>query len=104
VRNPLDVSSPRPALRLAMSLAMASWPTYSSGPVVEGKAVAVLPVEMPEVGSLYASRKMVQSRRSGNEVRRTFPGSERTGCWLKMSEPVSESPLTRWKEYDHQAP
>lgn len=59
---------------------------------------------MPDVGSVYASWNRCQSRRSGNDVRRTSPGPERTGCWLKMSEPVSDNPPTRWNEYDHQAP
>ncbi len=35
-----------------MSEAMASWPVYDSGPVVAGNAVAFLPVEIPDVGSV----------------------------------------------------
>lgn len=63
-----------------------------------GKAVAFLPVPMPDSGSVYASRKVVQSRRSGKLVSCTLPGLERTGSCEKMSSSVRLRPLTRWNE------
>ncbi len=63
--------------------------------MVVGNAVAGLP---RSTASAYAPGKAWRSRRSGNEVSRICPGSERTGCCEKKSTSVRPRPATRWNE------
>ena len=65
------------ALRFAMSVVIASWPVYASGPTHTGHSAARGPVDTPESGSAYAAANFKRSRRSAKLVSTTSPERER---------------------------